>query len=158
MAKKDKVTDKEKDKNSGKKLNPIILLVLVAAGIGVGVFVGVKFLGSSNSNAVKHIVEVKVPIAEGLTVNLSDEGGKNLLKASVTISYDQSNKDLGEEITEKSVEIKDKTIFFLKSKKVKDFDASNETALKKELIEEINKLLTTGKIVNVYFPGDLLVQ
>ena len=62
------------------------------------------------------------------------------------------------EIKEKTVEIMDKTIFYLKSKKVEDFKAINEEKLKKDLIDQINTLLTTGQIINVYFPGDLLVQ
>ena len=160
MAKNEKEKEKEngKDKGNGKKMNPIILVVLLVVGIGVGVFVGTTFISKNNNTAVKHAVEIKVPIAETVTVNLSDEGAKRLVKASVTISYDENNKDLGDEIKEKTVEIKDKTIFYLKSKKAADFNASNETVLKKDLIEEINKLLTTGQIINVYFPGDLLVQ
>lgn len=155
----DKEKDKEKGKEKGKKTRPIILIVIVLVALGIGAFIGTKVLSSGNgATVVKPIVEVKVPIAETITVNLSDEGGKRYLKASVTISYDSLNENLGTEITEKTVEIKDKTIFYLKSKKAADFDASNEVALKKGLVDEINKLLLNGQIINVYFPGDLLVQ
>jgi flagellar FliL protein len=158
MAKKEKEEAKVKEK--GKGMSPIILVVVALVAIGVGVFGAKMFLfKDTGSTAVKHIVEIKVPITEeAITVNLSDEGGKRYLKASITISYDETNTNLGTEIEEKTVEIKDKTMFYLKSKKAADFDASNEVTLKTELVAEINKLLLTGQIINVYFPGDLLVQ
>jgi len=160
MAGKEKENEKEKGKEKGKGMNPIILGVIIIVVLGVGVFGGKIFFSTSNtSTAVKQVVEVKVPITKtAITVNLSDEGGKRYLKASITISYDETNKALGTEIADKTVEIQDKTMFYLKSKTTKDFEATNEEKLKKDLIEQINQLLVGGQIINVYFPGDLLVQ
>lgn len=156
MANNEEETVKEKKKG----LNPIILIVVILAGVGIGAFGAKVFLFKDTDNTiVKPVVEVKVPITEeAITVNLSDEGVKRYLKASVTISYDETNKELGAEIENKKVEIKDKTMFYLKSRKAADFDAINEVTLKTGLVAEINKLLAKGQIINVYFPGDLLVQ
>lgn len=156
MANNEEETVKEKKKG----LNPIILIVVILAGVGIGAFGAKVFLFKDTDNTiVKPVVEVKVPITEeAITVNLSDEGVKRYLKASVTISYDETNKELCAEIENKKVEIKDKTMFYLKSRKAADFDAINEVTLKTGLVAEINKLLAKGQIINVYFPGDLLVQ
>lgn len=158
MAIKENEEEKVKEKKRG--MSPIILIVAIVVAIVIGAFGAKMFLfKDTDSTTVKPVVEVKVPITEeAITVNLSDEGGKRYLKASITISYDETNKELGTEIEEKTVEIKDKTMFYLKSKKATDFDAINEVTLKTGLVAEINKLLATGQIINVYFPGDLLVQ
>lgn len=146
------------NKETGKKLNPMIIIISLVVVVGLGTFGGVYLFMKNNNTEAKEIVETKVPILEEATVNLGDTAGKKYLKTSVYISYDASNDDLATEITDKTVEIKDKTIFYLKSKKSEDFNSGNETALKKELIAEINTLLTKGSIINVYFPADLLVQ
>ena len=157
---KEKEKEKEKGKEKGKGTSPIIIGVIALVAIVIGLIGGKMFFSTSDTGTtVKHAVEIKVPITKtAITVNLSDEGGKRYLKASITISYDENNADLGTEIEEKTVEIQDKTMFYLKSKTAKDFDATNEEKLKKDLIEQINQLLVSGQIINVYFPGDLLVQ
>ena len=147
MANNEEETVKEKKKG----LNPIILIVVILAGVGIGAFGAKVFLFKDTDNTiVKPVVEVKVPITEeAITVNLSDEGVKRYLKASVTISYDETNKELGAEIENKKVEIKDKTMFYLKSIKAADFDAINEVTLKTALVAEINKLLNTFSVAKV---------
>ncbi|NLK94058.1 MAG: flagellar basal body-associated protein FliL [Clostridiales bacterium] len=140
----------------GKKMNPLVIIILLLVVVGAGTFGGVYLFMQKNNTG--EVTEEKVPILEAATVNLNDESGKKYVKASVYISYDKKNSDLAEEITNKTVEIKDKTIFYLKSKSSEDFTSDNEETIKKELVSEINKLLKKGSIINVYFPGDLLVQ
>ena len=111
-----------------------------------------------SSQEPKPINEIKVEALKDLTVNLSDEGTPRYVKTSVTISYDEKDSKAAEEITAKTPEINDKITFFLKSRKAADFDASNEENLKRELVEELNKIMVKGKIVNVYFPSGILVQ
>lgn len=141
---------------SGKKMNPLVIIILLLVVVGAGTFGGVYLFMQKNNTG--EVTEEKVPILEAATVNLNDESGKKYVKASVYISYDKKNSDLADEITNKTVEIKDKTIFYLKSKSSEDFTSDNEETIKKELVSEINKLLKKGSIINVYFPGDLLVQ
>lgn len=148
---------KNKENNENKKgLNPIVLVILIVVVLGGGAFGGTYLFMQNNAEAKEKVVEVKVPIIEEITVNLSDSS--SFVKTGVYLSYDESNSDLGDEITNKTVEIQDKTTFFLKSRKIEDFDASNEAQLKEELIESINSVLEKGKIENVYFPTGILVQ
>lgn len=146
------------EEKKSKKINPIIIIVLALVVIGAGSFGGFYLFMQNKDKASTTVVETKVAIADGITVNLNDADGKRYLKASVYISYDASDKKSAEEVTAKQVEIKDRTIFYLKSRVAKDFDASNEAKLKGDLVIELNKIMTEGKIINVYFPGDLLIQ
>lgn len=150
--------NKETKETKKKSLNPIIIIVILILVLGLGSFGGFYMFMKNNSSASTTITETKVEMFKDVTVNLSDTDSQRYLKASVTISYDAKDKKAATEITDKSVELKDKIMFFLKSKKAKDFDASNEAKLKSDLVTELNKIMTEGKIVNVYFPGDLLIQ
>lgn len=155
---KNKEKDTAKTEETKKKgLNPIVIIVLIVVVLGGGAFGGVYLFMQNNVDKEEPIKEVKVPIVEEITVNLSgNEGG--FVKTGVYLSYDEENSDLGEEITEKTVEIQDKTTFYLKSRKTEDFEAANEEKLKNELIAAINSVLSKGEIVNVYFPTGILVQ
>lgn len=135
----------------------ILIVVLVLIVLGAGSFGGVYlFMQNNSSGAAKEITETKVKECEDLTVNLSETG--KYLKTTVYISYNEKNSDLGEEITNKQVEIQDKITYYLQSKKAEDFESDNINDLKRDLIKEVNSVLTKGKIVNVYFPNGLLVQ
>ncbi|MGG7176570.1 flagellar basal body-associated FliL family protein [Clostridium paraputrificum] len=156
MAKKDKKENKDVEKSSG-KFKTIFLILIAFIVLGAGTFGGVYFFMQSRDNSQKVISEIKVPVGEEIMINLSDSDAKRYLKAKVNVSYDKKDKKAAKEIEEKAVEIKDKTIFYLKSKVAKDFEAGNEEKLKKELVLEINKILDQGKIVDVYF-DELLTQ
>lgn len=147
---------KEKDQGEGKKPN-IIVIALIGVVLIAGA-VGGTYLFMKDKVTKKAIVETKVAVCTDLTVNLSDTDAERYLKTTVDISYDESNSDLADEITAKTVEIQDATSFYLRSKTSKDFDADNEETIKSELKSKIDKLLTKGKLVNVYFPNGLLVQ
>ena len=49
-------------------------------------------------------------------------------------------------------------LFYLKSKNIEDFKASNEVKLKQDLMAQINTVLTKGELVNIYFPAGLMLQ
>lgn len=154
---KDKKEKKEIQEKSSGKLKTILIVVIALVVLGAGTFGGVFFYMKSKDSADKVITEVKVPVGDEITVNLKDTSSKRYLKVKVNISYDKKDKDAAKEVEEKAVEIKDKTIFYLKSKEAKDFSAENEEALKSGLVNELNKIMTKGKIINVYF-DDLLTQ
>lgn len=157
-AKKEEGNKVEKTEKKGKKsilkvLIGVLLIIVVGAGSAFGGYYFYK-----QSKEPKPITEIKVEALKEITVNLSDEGNPRYLKTSVTISYDEKDKKAAEEVTAKAPEINDKITFYLKSRKAADFNASNEESLKKQLVEELNKVMTEGKIVNVYFPNGILVQ
>ena len=137
MAKKN--SDNEKSTSGG--IKKILVIVLALLVLGAGGFGGVYFYMQSTSDVEKPI----------------DESGRSYLKATMNISYDKKNKKLGKELNSKLTEVKDATLFYLMSKKSEDFRAENEENLKKGLIEDINKILDEGKIVNIYF-DQLLAQ
>lgn len=153
MAKKN--SDNEKSTSGG--IKKILVIVLALLVLGAGGFGGVYFYMQSTSDVEKPIVEEKVPVAEDIMVRLADESGRSYLKATMNISYDKKNKKVGKELNSKLTEVKDATLFYLMSKKSEDFRAENEENLKKGLIEDINKILDEGKIVNIYF-DQLLAQ
>lgn len=148
--------EKRAKKGKGGIIKILVIVVLLLAVGGGGAFAGYSMYKSSQEP--KPINEIKVEALKDLTVNLSDEGTPRYVKTSVTISYDEKDSKAAEEITAKTPEINDKITFFLKSRKAADFDASNEENLKRELVEELNKIMVKGKIVNVYFPSGILVQ
>ena len=63
----------------------------------------------------------------------------------------QANSKLATEIEEKKIQLQDKAIWYLKSKVTTDFDCSKEIELKKGLMDNLNKELDNGKILNVYY-------
>ena len=153
MAKKN--SDNEKSTSGGIKKFLVIVLALLV--LDAGGFGGYYYYMKSTSDVEKPIVEEKIPVAEDIMVRLADESGKSYLKATINISYDKRNKKVGKELNSKLTEVKDATLFYLMSKKSEDFRAENEENLKKGLIEDINKILDEGKIVNIYF-DQLLAQ
>lgn len=158
MADKESKDTEKKEVKEGKSpiLKIIIGIILIVVIGGGGAFGGYYFY--KQYKEPKPITEIKVEALKDLTVNLSDEGTPRYVKTSVTISYDEKDSKAAEEITAKTPEINDKITFFLKSRKAADFDASNEENLKKQLVEDLNKIMFKGKIVNVYFPNGILVQ
>lgn len=142
--------------STGKKMNPIIIIVIMIIVLGVGAFGGAYLFMQKNGEKAKTVVETKVPILQDVTVNLAD--GDGYLKTTVYISYNEKNSKLGEEITSKTVEIQDKTVLYLQSKEASDLTSSNEKEIKTQLKKSINSVLDKGEIVNVYFPNGFLVQ
>lgn len=142
--------------STGKKMNPIIIIVIMVIVLGVGAFGGAYLFMQKSEEKAKTVVETKVPILQDVTVNLAD--GDGYLKTTVYISYNEKNSKLGEEITSKTVEIQDKTVLYLQSKEASDLTSSNEKEIKTQLKKSINSVLDKGEIVNVYFPNGFLVQ
>ena len=92
------------------------------------------------------------------TVNLADEGGKRYFKGELSLGYDKTKTKLAEELTANQVVVRDDIIFYFKSQKA-DYinNVENEEAMKKQLIEAINKDLTKGKITDIRFKS-MIVQ
>lgn len=145
----------EEKKKSNLKV--IIIIVLGLLMLGGGVFGGVYLYMSKNAEPAEvTIVEGYKEIGE-IMVNLSDENAKRYVKLTATVTYDSKNEDLASEIDTKLVALKDTTIFYLKSLKSTDFTADNEKNLKKQLVDNLNKNLTKGLLIDVKF-NELLVQ
>ncbi|MGE5628554.1 MAG: flagellar basal body-associated protein FliL [Solirubrobacterales bacterium] len=149
---------KEK-KAKGKPLIYVIIIILLLVIIGGGGYFGFKLLGQSKgNNTVKETVKAVPELTYGLDeflVNLADEGSTRYVKVKVYIGYD--NKKLTEEMKTNTPAIRDTIIKVLRSKKAQDFSDKGTEAIKSEILEKINPLLSKGRATEIYF-YDILVQ
>ncbi|MVX62535.1 flagellar basal body protein FliL [Clostridium chromiireducens] len=154
--------NKEKGENSGKggKGSMIVLFILGLLVLGAATFGGVYlFMKTKNTVEAQEVVVENAYIdLQEFTVNLADEGGKRYFKGEIAIGYDKSKTKLLEELTANQVVVRDDIIFFFKSQKA-DYlnNVVNRDAIKKQLIDAINKDLTKGKITDVRFKS-MIVQ
>ncbi len=89
-------------------------------------------------------------------VNLTDGQGTRYLKAVVQLEMD--NEALAGEIDSKMPQIRDEIIMLLSSKSFDDLSSTpGKRALKRGMVESVNKYLSTGKVVNVFF-SDFVIQ
>ncbi len=151
---------KDKDKENaekGTKSNKGVFVVLFILGLlvlGAATFGGVYlFMKQSKTVDAQEVVveNTYMDLAE-FTVNLADEGGKRYFKGELSIGYDKTKTKLQQELTENQVVIRDDIIFFFKSQKAEYINnVANREAMKKQLIDAINKDLTKGKITDIRF-------
>ncbi|MDR3594013.1 flagellar basal body-associated FliL family protein [Clostridium sp.] len=156
-----KEKDNEKVENGGKSNKGIMvilfvlgLLVLGVAAAG-GTYLFLKQKSTVDSQAV--VVENTYMDLDEFTVNLADEGGKRYFKGQISLGYDKTKTKLTDELTTNQVVIRDDIIFYFKSIKA-DYlnNVANRDAIKKQLIDAINKDLTKGKITDVRFKSMII--
>lgn len=148
MAKKVK-QEKEKSSGKGKTIIIIVLLLIIIAG---GAFGGFYIFFLSKNNTTQNVETTSYIITNEVMVNLTSENNKPAyLKTGITISYDVNNKKLAKEIESKKIELQDTSIWYLKGKVATDFEAGKEQELKSGLISELNKVLTEGKVIDVFY-------
>ncbi len=155
----------------GGKKSPVLLIVLIVGvlvlvGAGAaGYFLLVAPKGQENAAAPAPVqASAQVPAASGQTagamgpikemdafiVNLTDAQGTRYLK--VAVQLEMSNLLLADEIDQKTPQIRDEVILLLSSKSFDDVaTVAGKRALKRGMINGINKYLATGQILRVYF-------
>lgn len=155
-----KKKEKGEDTGKGNKGVMIILFVLGLIVLGSAVFGGVYLFMKTNKavESQEVVVENTYMDLTEFTVNLADEGGKRYFKGEISIGYDSTKTKLEEELKGKEVVIRDDIIFYFKSQKA-DYinNVENTEAMKKQLIDSINKDLTKGKITDIRFKS-MIVQ
>jgi flagellar FliL protein len=83
-------------------------------------------------------------------VNLADKGGNRYLR--VTMDFELANAELQGEIDKRLPQIRDSILMILPSKRFEDISSvDGKIALRDEILEKVNSLLTLGKITNIYF-------
>ena len=83
-------------------------------------------------------------------VNLADKGGKRYLR--ITIDLELDSEDLESEITKRMPQVRDSILTILPTKRFEDISsAKGKTALRNQMQERINSLLTRGQLTNIYF-------
>lgn len=153
---------KEKDEKVGKSNKGIMIILFI---LGLIVLGGAAFGGVYLFMKTKNTVEAQQVVVENtymdlteVTVNLADEGGKRYFKGEISLGYDKSKTKLAEELTANQAVVKDDIIFYFKAQKA-DYinNAANRDAIKKQLIDSINKDLTKGQITDIRFKS-MIVQ
>ncbi|MGB9792781.1 MAG: flagellar basal body-associated FliL family protein [Thermacetogeniaceae bacterium] len=89
------------------------------------------------------------------TTNLAPGGEKKFIKVKVV--FELSDKSLEKEISEKLPVLQDRILYFLNSKTSEELSVENRAAFKREILNDLNRYLTKGKIKNIYF-SDLVMQ
>jgi len=158
---KGKGKEKENGESSGKS-NKGVLVILFILGLVVlgGAAFGGVYLFMKNKTAVDQqevIVENAYMDLAEFTVNLGDEGGKRYFKGELSLGYDKTKTKLLEELTANQVVVRDDIIFYFKSQKA-DYinNVENRDAIKKQLIDAINKDLTKGKLTDIRFKSMII--
>ncbi len=152
-----------------KKVVIIIAVVafLFVAGIGAGFFVMWKMMSSIQAQNQPEVAEEEVDEEEtnnigvihslnSFVVNLADRGGKRYLK--VTIDLEMDNEKMKEEIEKRLPQVRNTLLMILPSKTFADVSTMDgKTSLRDEILTELNTLLTSGEITNLYFT-DFVIQ
>lgn len=83
-------------------------------------------------------------------VNLADPGGTRYLRVTMDLEID--GKPVEEELAKRLPQVRDTVLMVIPSKRFADISTGEgKTALREELIGTINKVLTSGKILRIYF-------
>lgn len=87
---------------------------------------------------------------ETFIVNLADKGGNRYLR--VTMDLELGSSGLEAEVTKRLPQVRDSILMILPSKRFDDISSvEGKIALRDEILEKLNGLLTLGKITNIYF-------
>ncbi len=85
-----------------------------------------------------------------MIVNLSDDGGKRYLR--VTMALELSDPDSVETIESRLPQIRDAVLMILPTKTYDDVSTTDgKIALRNQIMEKINTLMTKGRVNNIYF-------
>jgi len=166
MAAKKKETDEKQAATGkeGKKKSPILKILILVVGLGVlgggGFFAYTKFFAKADSAAeaqAKPVVsKAVVKDLETFLVNLADPGGERYLKVTMQLSL--SSEAVSQEIDARMAELRDSILLLLSSKEYDDISSlSGKLALKKTLVNNLNRVLKQGMVQDIYFT-EFLVQ
>lgn len=85
-----------------------------------------------------------------IVVNLADEGAKRYLK--ITLNLELDNSEVVKEMDNLKPRLLDSLITLLSSKKLRDVEGMEDKVnLRREILAQFNKRLSTGRVIGVYF-------
>lgn len=142
----------------------IVIAVVVAAQLVIAYFLVGFFLnhgGSRSQGAVASAAASKAKASAGANFDhvfivkdiiVNPAGTNGLRFLLTTIGLEVSSAQAETECEKRNVEIHDSIINILTSKTLPQLDAvDSRNSLKEEIKSQINKDLTTGSVINVYF-------
>lgn len=156
------MAEKKQEKAPGNKLNVIIIALLIIIIFGMVGIVGGYFFLVKGKTAANTTTAVTVTPAEEntytldeFTINLADTDSEKYINAQVSLGYDSSQTKLKSELESTEVVKKpilsDAVISVIRNKKKADFQGDGLDKVKQEIIDAVNKDLSKGKILHVYF-------
>lgn len=158
----EKENDQKTKEKKGSPLKLILIGVAVLVLIGAALVAWQLFLAPGGDETGPDTVSIEDKVAdledtmtqtyamETFVVNLNDPGGKRYLKTNIELEY--LSEALGEEIAHRLPQLRDLILLLLSSKSLEDIQSvDGKIALRRELIQRINQILTSGKIRNLYF-------
>jgi len=138
------------------------VLMVFMLGMGGGLFMlwnklselNVQSTANAGTNPA-HGNSIEQPLGpiyslETFIVNLADKGGNRYLR--VTMDFELGNPEVQTELNKRLPQIRDSILMILPSKRFDDISSvEGKIALRDEILEKLNSLLTQGKITNIYF-------
>lgn len=127
----------------------IIALIILVLSFAGAFFIGKNLFGSPQANSGQEHIG---PLYESpeFTVNIANSNGRRFLMAQ--FSLEMENKKVLKELNKKLPIFQDKVIIVLSSQTVEDLNSQDgKTKIKQLLIDNINDILTEGKIINIFF-------
>ena len=85
-----------------------------------------------------------------MIVNLADRGGQRYLR--LTMALELSDPDAVTTVEGRLPQVRDAVLMILPTKTFEDISTTNgKVALRSEMMEKINSLMTKGRVNNIYF-------
>jgi flagellar FliL protein len=140
-----------------KVFNIALILIVTIALLGIVGVVAYKTMlapadGEVKPPSSKEMLESQVDLGK-MTTNLA---GNGLIQANFSIQGD--SKEAKKELDERKLQVKDIINAVLHNTTTADISKADGLAkLKMRLVDELNKVMTEGKVTNVYI-SDIVVQ
>ena len=140
-----------------KMLTLIIALVIIITGVASFTFFTYFSVAENNEEKEEfNIEDIRSTYMVGdFVVNITDNSRINFIRASLVFEIEDNN--LIEELEKRKPQLRDKIITTLRSQNETILKEANAQTIKKIIKNEVNKILKSGEITNVWFT-ELVVQ
>ncbi len=163
----EEVVNKNNQKSSMLNNNKAVIFIGIFSFLVTTIFFGtfiVITLKQTNAPTTKVVVKQSqemgpvMSLGNDILVNIrSEEGMEHFLKTNIVLELDNDEKT-GAEVTKRIPQIRDLVINILASKtKEKIIEKEGKDQVRSEIINNINQLMTTGQVRNIYFQ-DFIIQ
>ncbi len=137
-------------------LIPVIIAVVISTIIA---YVLIRTTQSKKSEEIYKTVQLAPKPAplmifplDDFRVNTADVDEPHFMRVKLSLGYDGQNKKLATELVERTQQIRDIVLQILNSKEKQDIDTQSEKErLKDEIKKNINNVLTSGEISDIYY-------
>ncbi len=137
-------------------LIPVIIAVVISTILA---YILIQATRSKASEEIYKTVQLQPKPApymifqlDDFRLNTADVDEPHFLRVKLSLAYDGQNKKLATELSERTQQIRDIILTILNSKEKQDIETeSQKEGLKEEIKKQINNVLTTGVINDIYY-------